>query len=312
LQALNSLPLLKSKVLKSVKQLAMKNISQLLLILFGVSVLYTSCKKDRVESDDLNAVYNNAASETAYNDVVSIGDESVVDDNLTSFKMLDEEKISAPCATITRGDTNAMPNVVTIDFGTTNCMCNDGKNRRGKIVINCPPPSAARDSGAIFHHVFIDFYVNDNKVLGYIDVTNIGLSPDGFHHFKWDVEGGLELANGAGTITWESHQVNAYLAGFNTPNTRLDDKIGTHGSSSGVSITGESFTCEIDSMLPLIRKFEIGCRKHFFAGTVYVTPQGKPMRTVDYGVNIPEVCDDIATVTVNGNTYTINLDDTHE
>ena len=282
-------------------------------LIFVLATLIVSCNKNNDdETDDLNAVYNNAAAETAYNDVASIGDESVIDEDLTSFKMDDAEKISAPCATITHGDTTAMPNETTIDFGSVNCLCNDGKYRRGKIVINHPPPSAHRDSGVVFHHEFIDFYVNDNKVLGYIDVTNFGLSPDGFKHFKWDIVGGLELANGAGTTSWESHQVIAYLAGFNTPNTRLDDKIGIHGGSSGTTQTGETYTAEIDSMLPLKRKFDIGCRKHFFSGTAYVTPQGKPMRTINYGTDPPEVCDDIAIVTVNGQTYTINLDDTHE
>lgn len=289
----------------------MNNIIKPTALIFAFAALIVSCNKNNDSNDDLNAVYNNAASETAYNDVASIGDESVIDDDLTSFKMDDAEKISAPCATVTRGDTNAMPNVVTIDFGTSNCLCNDGKYRRGRIIINCPPPSAARDSGALFHHEFQDFYVNDNKVYGYIDVKNIGLSPEGFHHFKWDIIGGLELANGAGTTIWESHQVNAYLEGFDTPQ-RMDDKIGVHGNSSGTTQTGETYTSEIDSMAPLKRRFSIGCRKHFISGTAYVTPQGKPTRTIDYGPDMPEVCDDIATVTVNGQTYTINLDNTHE
>ncbi len=280
-------------------------------LLFCFAALIVSCNTDDSDTDDLNAVYNNAASETAYNDVASIGDESVIDDDLSSFKLDDAEKISAPCATITKGDTNDMPNVTTIDFGSVNCLCNDGKNRRGKIIINHPPPSMARDSGALFHHEFLDFYVNDNKVLGYIDVKNHGFSPEGFHHFKWDVVGGLELADGEGSLSWESHQVKAYLAGFETP-TRLDDKIGIQGSSSGVTQAGEAYTAEIDSLQPLRQKFEVGCRKHFFAGTAFVTPQGRPQMTINYGDFPAEVCDDIAIVTVNGNTYTINLDDTHE
>jgi hypothetical protein len=290
-------------------------------LIFSLAILITagmiSCNKDDGDdTDDLNAVYNNAASETAYNDVASIGDESVIDEDLSSFKMDDAEKISAPCigpgtlGSITK-DSSGTPWTTTIDFGPNNCLCNDGKNRRGKIIINHPPTDAARDSGAVFHHTFDEHFVNDNKVLGFIDVQNHGLSPEGFPHFKWDVEGELELANGEGTITWESHQVKAYLAGFETPS-RLDDKIGIHGSSSGVTQTGETFTAEIDSLLPLRQRFSVGCRKHFFAGTAYVTPQGKPMRTINYGEVNPEVCDDIAIVTVNGQTYTINLDDTHE
>lgn len=280
-------------------------------LLFALAIAIVSCNNNDDENDDLNAVYNNAASQTAYNDVVSIGDESVIDDDLSSFKTDDSEKISAPCATITK-DSSGTPWTTTIDFGDVNCLCNDGKYRRGKIVINHPPADMARDSGAIFHHEFVEHYVNDNKMLGYIDVTNLGYSPLGDPHFKWDVVGGLELANGEGTIVWESHQVKAYLQGFNTPNTRLDDKIAIQGGSSGVTQTGETYTAEIDSLAALKRNFSLGCRKHFYAGTVTVTPQGKPARIVNFGTDNPEVCDDIATVTINGNTYTISLDDTHE
>lgn len=291
----------------------MKNIFHPFLLFISCAGLIVSCNNnDDDNNEDLNAVYNNATSQATYNDVVSIGDESIIDDDLSSFKLNESEKISAPCATITRGDTNAIPNTVTIDFGTSNCLCNDGKYRRGKIIINCPPPSHARDSGAVFHHTFENFYVNDNKVFGFVDVKNIGLSPLGHPHFRWTAEGGLELANAAGTITWMSDQVKAYLEGYNTPNTRLDDKMGIHGGSSGVTQTGESYTAQIDSLYPLRQRFDPGCNKHFFAGTAYLTPQGKPVRTINYGEMTPEVCDNIATVTVNGQTYIIQLDNTHQ
>jgi hypothetical protein len=48
----------------------------------------------------------------------------------------------------------------------------------------------------------------------------------------------------------------------------------------------------------------IGCRKHFTQGVLEHTPSGKAMRTIDYGNG---ACDDQATVTINGNTYTITL-----
>ncbi len=61
-----------------------------------------------------------------------------------------------------------------------------------------------------------------------------------------------------------------------------------------------------------MQDFSIACRKYFYAGTTFITPQNKPMRTINYGNPTPQVCDDIATVTVNGQTYTISLDNTHE
>ncbi len=276
-------------------------------LLLAFAALIVSCNDDVNDADDLNAVYNDAASQTAYNDVVSIGDESVIDDDLSSFKLNDAEKISAPCATITK-DSSGIPWITTIDFGSVNCLCNDDKNRRGKIVVTHPPISMARDSGATFHYAFVDYFVNDNKVSGSVDVVNKGLI-SGKQHFDVDVLGSVVLAGNAGTISWETDQDKSYEAGYNTPNTRLDDEISIYGGSNGVTQTGEVY---VAVMTGLTRNFSIGCRKYFYAGTINLVPTGQPMRTIYFGDLASMLCDDIATVTVNGNTYTIDLNQTHE
>ena len=72
-------------------------------LILAFAALIVSCNNDDAnDADNLNAVYNDAASQTAYNDVISVGDESVIDDDLSSFKLDDAEKISAPCAIIIR------------------------------------------------------------------------------------------------------------------------------------------------------------------------------------------------------------------
>jgi hypothetical protein len=48
----------------------------------------------------------------------------------------------------------------------------------------------------------------------------------------------------------------------------------------------------------------LACRKHFVSGIFNHTPENKPTRTIDFGDG---ACDDIATVTVNGKTYTVTL-----
>jgi hypothetical protein len=47
-----------------------------------------------------------------------------------------------------------------------------------------------------------------------------------------------------------------------------------------------------------------GCRRHFTQGTLEHTPGGKATRYIDFGNG---TCDDQATVTINGTTYTITL-----
>jgi hypothetical protein len=72
---------------------------------------------------------DNALAEFSYNDALNIADEASTlqtGDNLGSYKT------ASNCATVTH-DTNTMPRTITIDFGAANCLCNDGRNRRGKF-----------------------------------------------------------------------------------------------------------------------------------------------------------------------------------
>ena len=79
-----------------------------------------------------------------------------------------------------------------------------------------------------------------------------------------------------------------------------DDIYSITGSATGTSASQNNFSATITS--PLIKK--MNCR-HIVQGTFTFDPgNGKPVRTVDFGNG---TCDDIATVTINGNVYTIQL-----
>jgi len=78
------------------------------------------------------------------------------------------------------------------------------------------------------------------------------------------------------------------------------------GSASGTTGTGTHFTVSITS--PIIVKlscwFESPSKPGLVQGTLQITPDGKPVRTIDYGSGD---CDNTATITVNGNSHPYTL-----
>jgi hypothetical protein len=69
------------------------------------------------------------------------------------------------------------------------------------------------------------------------------------------------------------------------------------GGSNGTKASGNTWTNVINT--PLVHKRS--CHQ-IVSGTMTVTPSNKPVRSIDFGNG---TCDNQATVTINGNTYTI-------
>lgn len=276
-----------------------KNLFQFGILLFTAATLtLSSCKKEDEDSDTSTAG-DNALAESTYQDVTNIASEAG-DGALSNYRGGNYEGLLSTCAVITMDTAvSTNPDTLRINFGSSNCMCNDGRNRRGTIVITYS--GAYRDSGTTWNISFDNYFVNDNQVLGTKTVSNLGHNQAGHLVYDVNVNGSLVLANNGGTITWTSQRQREWTAGESTPQWS-DDMYSITGSASGTGANGNSYSANITS--PLIRNMALGCRRHFVQGTVEITPSNKPMRTIDFGTG---ACDDIATVTINNNTYTIHL-----
>lgn len=268
-----------------------------------LGLVFTGCKKHEDEDTDTSASNDNATSEAYFDDMGNIANEGAVSGAVSSYKTspnVATDGLLTSCATVTF-DTLYHSNAdsVTIDFGSTNCQCNDGRFRRGKIILTYT--GRYRDSLTVITTVPVNYFVNDNQLLGTRTVTNLGHNSAGHLTYSIVVSGQIILANGGGTITWNSSRQREWTAGESTL-IWSDDTYSITGSASGTSAKGVSYTATITS--PLIRNMAIGCRRHFVQGTFDLTPNGKPTRTVDFGNG---ACDDKATVTINGRTYNITL-----
>ncbi len=257
--------------------------------------LALSCQKDdQDEYTDVTKDQNTA--ETLFNEVKDISDEAYAT-KTKSGKSGEETEwvIIGNCATITL-DTSVSPKLLTIDFGSTNCLCADGKYRRGIIQISFTGPY--KDSGTVITHTFSNYFVNDHQVMGTKTITNNGLDTNGFLSYTVVVNGSIVKPNNAGTITWNSTRTRTWIAGMNTPNW-LDDVYLITGSATGTSAANISYSMVITTPL----QKNIGC-KHFVSGVMEITPAGKPTRIIDYGNGN---CDNIITITVNNHTFTVYL-----
>jgi hypothetical protein len=270
-----------------------------LILVSASTLLFAGCKKNE-EDNDTSVAGDNAFAESTFNDVVNIADEAGRSGSLSNYRVGDQDGILTSCATITFDSLNtADQDTIHINFGSSNCTGNDGRQRRGEIIVYYS--GHYRDSASVHTIGFNNYYVNDNQVLGTKTVTNLGHNSAGHLVYDINVAGQIVLANNGGTVTWNSQRQREWTQGESTL-LWSDDVYSVTGTASGTGANGHNFTVNITS--PLIRNMSIGCRRHFVQGTFDLTPDNKPVRTVDFGTG---TCDDVATVAIGTHTYTIHL-----
>ena len=275
-----------------------------MLVAAIAGMVLTSCKKEEKEDQDTSTASENAVAEQTFDDASNISDEAA-NGSVSSFKQGNPDAILLSSCAQVRLDTasNANPDTITVTFGTgtypalSNCLCADGRYRRGQIIITYS--GRYRDSASTHTISFNNFYVNDNQVLGTKTVTNMGHNSAGHLTFNVAVSGQIILAGNGGTITWNSTRTREWLSGENTPIIRIDDVYGITGSADGTGTKGNSFTATITKQL----KVKLDCR-WITEGIIDITPSGKATRTINFGDGS---CDNKATITIKGKISTITM-----
>ena len=273
------------------------------IMTLSAALFISGCKKD--DNDDSNpaesdteAVIENAAIDAAFDDVSGISDEAA-NGSLQSYRQSGTERIFTSCAVVSF-DSVSVPKRITVDFGSSNCLCLDGNYRRGKIYIDFT--GMYRDSGSTHTISFDNYFVNDNQLTGTKTVTNNGRNSNGHLSYTVGVNGSViwHSSFGGGTSSMVSSRTRVWVAGENTPQW-LDDIYLISGSATGVTRKGLNYSMQITTPL----KKEIGFR-HFTEGVLDFTPGSLATRHIDYSYQ-NGARDNLARVTVNGITLTINL-----
>ena len=266
-------------------------------------VLLFACGKRKY--DNSSAPKLNAIAETYFSEFSNMTDQAitgqmvyykvgqVIVDNVADGKPLLSEKTD--CNVVITLDTAGTNKTITIDWGSSNCTCNDGKTRRGKLVTTFTGSYFA--TGTVMTHTPVDYYVNNNKVEGTKVVTNMGLNTSGQPYYNVDVNGTVTMSTGE-IIDYTSSRVRTFTSGYSTPSVFIDDEYEITLTSNATVTNGDSYEAHTTSPLQI----KVGCG-YIKKGVLSITPTGKPERVIDYGDG---TCDATFTITVNGHSYVVN------
>lgn len=295
-------------------------VSTLMLIaISGFVFLLTSCEeKADIATPTVNTTVNvddELYTSEVFEEIIEIGDEAtdLLDSNTSNLKdgSLDmdgngrRDTVRAgnqnirlsECVTVIKEITDSII-TTTIDFGEVNCLCNDGRERRGKIIM---VHEGKYWDGLVFTtFTFEEFFVDDNQIMGEKTVSQ-SINEDGFRESVISIDGTIILADGTGIITHEAEKVRTIVEGSDT-RTKRDDVSETTGGSTCVLADGTEKTMTI--ITALVRTNEEGCYKYIVEGIREITETDAPTMTIDYGDG---TCDNLAEVTVDGVTTVIEL-----
>lgn len=257
--------------------------------------LFTACKKNdspastTTATEDTEYASDQTLAERMYQDAQTMSEKGESTTGSGEFKM------TSSCGTVTHSGST-----YTIDFGTVNCLCADGRYRRGKIIVNYSGGGYA-DSGSVHTITFDGYYQNDNKIEGTKTVTNMGHNAAGHPWFQVTVNGTVIKSTGVSIgVDWTRNR--EWTAGYTTHGVWSDDVYSVTGSGT-ITRTAGTMTATISATAPLI--IALNCN-WIEAGTItYTFPSGLS-RSLNYG-DTP-VCDNVAVLTLaTGTTRSISL-----
>ena len=267
------------------------------LLLVGSLALVVACKKEKlVVSEDPSAAssaISTSANDDNTADAVFMDLKEVTDQTGLEATLKGIDSTKYPCAKITTSvDTLLKTLTATIDFGSENCMCKDGKNRRGKIQVKITGNKNIVGSSLVY--TAVDYFVNDHGVSGTKTLTVVD-----DHSFRIVVVNGKVTKANGGIISWNTDRTRTMTAGFGTKENPLDDVFEISGTTSGINAAGNPY--KFTTLTPIVKAR--ACQ-WITAGKLKIERAGKLDATIDYGNG---TCDDQATVTVGSTTKPITL-----
>ncbi|MEO5571669.1 MAG: PKD domain-containing protein [Bacteroidia bacterium] len=193
------------------------------------------------------------------------------------------------CGNITK-DTVSVPHILTIDFGTANCIGADQKLRRGKIIVSYP--GHFDDSASVHQVSFTNFYESNHHITGTISIANNGHNSSGRLNYSLNLIAKIFLSTSPDSIIWNAQRTIEWTQGESSPANCLDDVYNITGTATGILFRGKAFSSSITTAL----QKQIICPP-IVIGKIILTPQGKSSRIIDFGNG---TCDLTATVSLNG------------
>jgi len=264
-----------------------------LLMLASTAMLFASCQKDDTTTDPMvTTIQEDDLATNYYDDVDNETDELTIDQParaMASGAMDITADNGRTVVTVVNAD-NSVTKTITFT-SWTNPHGNQNIVKNGKIIINI----VGTPSADVFMRTvtFENFTINGNLIEGTKMITKTAQ-----YEFTATCENGKITFTDGKTITRNFSRIRTWVDGYATPLNIWDDVFEITGTATGVNKNGNAYTHTIVNPL----RVERTC-KYIVSGTVSIVVDEKTL-TLDYGTG---TCDNIATITYNGQTKEIKL-----
>lgn len=239
-----------------------------------LSLAITSCDEDSTvtggpSDEDMQPVANNMGTEKGVMNAVSYMNPYGLDEDLSGKSVTDGPVMIW---------INLNDYIVEIDFANVN-------GSGGKITVDYDSNPFAANLDAINAIATLENYVSDgityNGELNFSMVS--GLTTPVFTITNVGLDAALTAAQGENISTWLGTKALTWLDGRDTPFSRIDDAFEISGSSSGVTILGDSYTASTTALY-----MAPDCEYIMSGAMVFVNNVGannQTTLTMDFGVD---------------------------
>lgn len=253
----------------------------------------TTNNNSSLTADDNGGYASDAAkAENTSNDVISIADAAA---GGTAASNLRE---TSTCASISYDTLTSGMHTITVDFGSTDCRCADGRYRRGKIIVTFY--GRYKDSASSHTINLSNYYVDDIHIGGSKIVTNMGRNSSGQYYYSVHVNDSIIWATDSIT-TRTATRTRTWVSGYST-SYRFDDVYNITGADTLTRANGHVFYFSITAPL----RVQVGC-PYIESGIVTISSSSFAVspHTLDYGSDTTCPATGAATLTIGSHTYSI-------
>lgn len=204
------------------------------------------------------------------------------------------------CAEV-KFDTTEDANIdrLTIDFGGTDCMGWDGRNRRGRLIIDYSKYAKKLSDAGHYHKIVFDNYqVDGYRLGGHRELWNKGANNAGNMALDIASVDTIYLKDNSGKVTGASQRTREFYAGATTPQA-ADDIYRITGFGNFIRPNGEKYYVEIAK--PLIDAMSCSWINE---GVINIYPENATQRVIDFGKGD---CENDATININGSVRDVKI-----
>ena len=212
------------------------------------ALVFQACRstpKDALlNADDQGSGYASDASriEWANDDVISIAD--AVGELYNGYYMRTAHTtiLGECCIPGVDTSTPGQPHTFVIRFGTADCVCLDGRKRKGTIIVSYNGEYS--DAGQVHTITFDNYYINDNQLTGSITTTRVDTTIAGDWYYNVTSKDSMNISQdplNSQFVVWAGSFVRKWVTGFTT-NDRSDDIFSISGTGLLTRPDGNTFT----------------------------------------------------------------------